>query len=86
MLSRGITECSDSPWASPVGLVRKIRRQGFVWTVVNLMTAHARMPTIDALGGACFFSTPDLASGYWQVVMDPKSKENTAFVTTYGLY
>ena len=30
--------------------------------------------SLDALGGACFFTTIDLASGYWQVVMDPKSK------------
>ena len=42
--------------------------------------------SLDALGGACYFSTLDLASGYLQVVMDPKSKEKTAFTTLYGLY
>ena len=38
--------------------------------------------SLDALGGACFFSTLDLASGYWQVVMDPKSKEKNCIYNT----
>ena len=42
--------------------------------------------TIDALEGAKWFSTLDLASGYWQVEMDPHDREKTAFPTPYGLY
>ena len=42
--------------------------------------------SLDALGGAKFFSTLDLASGYWQVMMDKDAREKSAFVTTSGLY
>ena len=42
--------------------------------------------TLDTLWQAYFFSTLDLASGYWQVQLDPKDQEKTAFVTPFGLY
>ena len=42
--------------------------------------------TLDALSGARWFSTLDLASGYWQVDVDPADKEKTAFVTPFGLH
>ena len=42
--------------------------------------------TLDALSGACWFSTLDLASGYWQVEMDHSDKEKTAFSTPFGLF
>ncbi|KRX53637.1 Retrovirus-related Pol polyprotein from transposon 17.6 [Trichinella sp. T9] len=42
--------------------------------------------TLDALSGAQWFSTLDLASGYWQVETETRDREKTAFTTPYGLY
>ena len=42
--------------------------------------------TLNTLGGARFFCSLDLASGYWQVEMDAADREKTAFVTQGGLY
>ena len=36
---------------------------------------------LDQLGKAKFFSTLELASGYWQFRINAESKEKTAFVT-----
>jgi hypothetical protein len=41
---------------------------------------------LDALGGSQWFTTLDLASGYWQVEVDEASQDKTAFVTKYGTY
>ena len=41
---------------------------------------------LNTLAGSHWFSTLDLASGYWQVAMHPRDKEKTAFVTRYGTY
>ena len=37
--------------------------------------------TFDSLGRAAYFSTLDLASGYWQVDVREEDKEKTAFTT-----
>ena len=42
--------------------------------------------TLDQLAGAKYFTTLDLAAGYWQVEMETTSKEKTAFSTYSGLY
>ncbi|KAA3679142.1 uncharacterized protein DEA37_0003086 [Paragonimus westermani] len=42
--------------------------------------------TIDAVSGAEWFSTLDLASGYWQVEVEPSDRMKTAFVIPSGLY
>ena len=40
---------------------------------------------LDSLEEAQWFSTLDLASGYWQVEVDPQHREKTAFTTCQGL-
>ena len=48
------------------------------------------LPRIDdslrLLGNQQWFSTMDLASGYWQVAMSPEAKRKAAFVTNEGLF
>ena len=41
---------------------------------------------LDPLQGYCKFSTLDLRSGYWQVSVDQKDQQKTAFVTSSGLW
>ena len=49
-----------------------------------------RQPRIDdslrLLGNQQWFSTMDLASGYWQVAMSPEAKRKAAFVTNEGVF
>jgi len=48
------------------------------------------IPRIDdmlsAMQGAKWFTTLDLASGYWQVEMNPSDQEKTAFIVQQGTY
>ena len=41
---------------------------------------------LDQLGRSTYFSTVDLASGFWQIRMHPTSQEKTAFTTQQGLF
>lgn len=42
--------------------------------------------SLDALSGACLFSTLDLASGYNQLSVAKKDRAKTAFCTPFGLF
>ena len=95
MLSRNIIEPAQGPWSSPVVLVKKkdgATRFCVDFRKVNQVTKKDAQPlpriddTLDALGSAQWFSTLDLASGYWQVEVDPADKEKTAFATQQGLF
>lgn len=41
---------------------------------------------LDMLSGMKYFSTLNLAIGYWQVAISPESKEQTAFIIHEVLY
>ena len=94
MLTGGQIEPSDSPWASPVVLVMKkdgSTRFCVDYRRLNSLTVKDAypLPRIDdslrLLGNQQWFSTMDLASGYWQVAMSPEAKWKAAFVTNEGL-
>lgn len=42
--------------------------------------------SLTSLKRAIWYSTLNLASGFWQVAIDPKDREKTAFTTPTGLY
>ena len=95
MLTGGQIEPSDSPWSAPVVLVTK-KDGGTRFCVdyrqLNLATVKDAYPlpridnTLDMLAGKRWFSTLDLASGYWQVSLSPEARCKTAFATNSGLF
>jgi hypothetical protein len=42
--------------------------------------------SLDTLAGSQFFSTLDLASGYWQVPLDEEARDKSTFATRGGLW
>ena len=95
MLKQQVVQPSSSAWASPVVLVPK--KDGNLrfcvdYRKVNAVTKKDVYPLprvddiLDTLGKAKYFSTLDLASGYWQIEMDPATREKSAFTTHCGLF
>ena len=88
MVEVGAIRRSFSSWASAVVLVRK--KNGGLRFYIDLCKLNNRtvkdgysLPhiedTLDCLHGAVWFSTLDLKSGYWQVVLEEEAKPLTAF-------
>ena len=95
MQQAGVVQPSSSPWSSPVVMVRKkdgTHRFCVDYRHLNAVTKPDSFPLpriddlLDQLGKARYFSTLDLASGYWQIRVHPGSQEKTAFVTPQGLF
>lgn len=100
MLSQGIIRPSESAWSSPIWVVpKKSDASGKTkWRLVvdfrklNEKTHDDKYPipnindVLDKLGNCQYFSTLDLASGFYQVEMDPKDIPKTAFNVENGHY
>lgn len=95
MLDQGVISPSESPWNNPVLLVMKkdgTARFCLDMRRLNDCTRKDAYPlpriddSFDALSGSCWFSTMDLASGYWQVEIDPQDRCKTAFSAGQGHY
>ena len=95
MLKEGIAEPATTEWASPIVFAPK--KDGTLrfcvdYRRLNAMTIRDSYPIprmdecIDSLGNAQVFSTLDANAGYWQVELDERDKDKTAFVTHHGLY
>ena len=95
MLETGVITESSSDWPSAPVLVRK--KYGSVRYCVDYRSLNKKtvndlfpLPSIsqclDQLSGNTYFSTLDMASGYWQIEVDPKDRHKTAFITKFGLF
>lgn len=95
LLETQVIRESSSPYASPIVLVKKkdgSLRMCVDYRQLNNKTRKDAFPlprieeSLDALTGACWFSTMDLASGYNQVPVAEADRPKTAFCTPFGLF
>ena len=95
MLKNQVIQPSNSPWASPIVLMRKkdgTLRLCVDYRGLNSVTKPNQFPLpridnmLDQLNSTQYFTTLDLAAGYWQVRMSSASREKTAFVTQQRLF
>lgn len=96
MLDVGAIQPSKSPYSSNIVLVRK--KDGTLRFCIDYRKLNSRtvkdaynLPriddTIDRLVGSRYFTKLDLTSSYWQVEIDEKDREKTAFsVSGVGLF
>lgn len=96
MLRLGIVEPSNSPWSSPILLVKK-KNGTFRFCVdyrkLNSVTVRDSYPLpmvsdiLDKLRNAKYISSLDVKSAYWQVPVAESSRQYTAFtVPNRGLF
>ena len=94
MLEQGIITSSKSPWMAPAVFVPK--KSGEVRICIDYHELNKRtskdsypLPLPDEvqekMAGSTVFSTLDLHSGYWQLLVSPNDREKTAFCPGPGM-
>ena len=95
LVALDVIEPSKSPWSSPVVPVRKkdgTLRLCIDYRQLNKVTKPDRYPmpnlrdSVFGLHKKRYFTSLDLVKGYYQVPLDPESREFTAFSTKKGHY
>lgn len=95
LLGANIIRDSESPYSSPILLVKKKNGQDRMcvdFRKLNQRTIKQKYPLpriddqIDKLSGRTIFTSLDLTSGYHQIPVAENSKHLTAFVTPDGHY
>ena len=95
MMRMGVIRESNSPYASPVVVVKKKDGSNRVcvdYRKLNKLTVFdpepmpAAVDLFQKLNGDEFFSKIDLSKGYWQVTIPEVDISKTAFVTPDGSY
>ena len=97
MLKNNIISPSISEWHSPVVMVKKSNstyRFAIDYRKINSVTQPISFPLprlndiFDTIAEseANMFSVLDLASGFWQIGMDPATKHKSAFITHQGVF
>jgi len=95
MLSQGLIEPAQSPWASNIVLVKKkdgTFRCCVDYRQLNLVTRKDVYPLpqvdacLDAMASAKLFSTFDLRSAYHHVEVAPQDRDKTTFICQRGMF
>ena len=95
LVELGIVVPSTSPWASPVVPVPK--KDGTVTvcidyrklnevTVADPYYMTTMEEIVERIGASKVMSKLDLAKGFYQVEVDPKSRKKTAFISPFGKF
>lgn len=95
LMSRGIVQPSDSPYASAIVLVKKKNgeiRMCVDYRAINRVTIRDNYPIpliedcLEYFSGKRYFSTLDLRDGFHHIPMNEDSVKYTSFVTPFGQF
>ena len=95
LISLGIIRESNSPFASPIVIVKKKDGSDCIcidYRKLNKLTVTDPKPMITVeelfqrLGKSKYYTKIDLSKGYWQIPVAEKNIQKTAFVTPDGTY
>ena len=96
LLDAGIIEEASSPWSANIVVVAKpdnpVPRITLDYRKLNAITYKDKFPLpktsdcVRAMEGSMYFSIVDLSSSFFQVPLDPKDRDKTAFVTRKSQY